>query len=327
MGIRYLNKFLKENAQQAISLTKLADLAGKKIAVDISIYMYRFASDNALIENVYLMLTLFRHYSITPIFVFDGKPPDDKHELLQKRRENKRKAEAEYNQLNRQLASVTDEAEKQELLYTMDMLKKQFVYIVKKDIDAVKQLIRGCGATYYDAPGEADELCAMLTLRGKVWACMSDDMDMFVYGCPRVLRYFSLLNHTTVLYDTTGILERLGISQRELREICVLSGTDYNVNPDDEHALVLSKTLKLFKKYHKSKGSETPAGFIEWLQLNEPALVQDSDRLERINTMFDLSLPMHDHLRRFEKIHIELGPFRAEEIQPILESDGFLFAC
>ena len=71
MGIRYLNRFLKDNASPSIKLCKLADLSGKKIAVDISIYMYRYASENNLIENIYLMLSIFRHYNIIPIFIFD----------------------------------------------------------------------------------------------------------------------------------------------------------------------------------------------------------------------------------------------------------------
>ena len=99
MGIRYLNRFLKDNASPSIKLSRLSELSGKKIAVDISIYMYRFASDNTLIENMYLMLSVFRHYNIIPIFVFDGKPPPEKRELLQKRKEDKQDAENEYKKL------------------------------------------------------------------------------------------------------------------------------------------------------------------------------------------------------------------------------------
>jgi 5'-3' exonuclease len=110
----------------------------------------------------------------------------------------------------------------------MDILKKKFIYISKNDIEDVKNLIRYYGATYYDAPGEADELCALLVIKNKVWACLSEDMDMFVYGCPYIIRYLSLLNHTVVLYDMKNILENLSMSQSELREICILSGTDYN---------------------------------------------------------------------------------------------------
>jgi len=37
----------------------MSELSGKKIAVDISIYLYKFASDDTLIENIYLMLSIF----------------------------------------------------------------------------------------------------------------------------------------------------------------------------------------------------------------------------------------------------------------------------
>ena len=117
-----------------------------------------------------------------------------------------------------------DEAEKQEIISNMDILKKKFINISKTDIELVKSLIRAYGASYYDATGEADEICALLNIKGKVWATLSEDMDMFVYGCQRVVRYISLLNHTAVLYDVKGILENLDITQRELREICILSG-------------------------------------------------------------------------------------------------------
>ena len=175
MGIRYLNRFLKENASSSIKLCNLAELSGKKIAIDISIYMYRFASDNNLIENIYLMLATFRHFNIIPIFVFDGKPPPEKRELLQKRKEDKQEAEEEYNKLKItiELNRDMDDADKQEIIYNMDVLKKKFVSIGKNVIENVKDLIRCYGATYYDAPSEADELCAMLTIKEKVWACLS----------------------------------------------------------------------------------------------------------------------------------------------------------
>ena len=207
MGIKYLNKFLKEEAKDSIKFMSISEISGKKIVVDISIYIYKYAAEDSLIENIYLMLSVFRHYNITPIFIFDGKPPTEKKELLQKRRTDKKEAEKEYNKLKSQIANnVMDEVEKQDIINNMDMLKKKFVCIHKYDIDNVKKLIRAYGATYYDAPGEADEICALLVLKNKVWACLSEDMDMFVYGCTRVIRYLSLLNHTMVLYDTKAIL-------------------------------------------------------------------------------------------------------------------------
>ena len=73
---------MKDNASSSIKLCRLNELSGKKIAIDISIYMYRFAADDTLIENMYLMLSVFKNYNIIPIFIFDGKPPVEKRELL-----------------------------------------------------------------------------------------------------------------------------------------------------------------------------------------------------------------------------------------------------
>jgi flap endonuclease-1 len=259
-------------------MSHISELNGKKIAIDVSIYMYKFASEGTLIENMYLMLSIFRYYNVIPIFIFDGKPPAEKKELLQKRREDKKEAEQEFNELKNKLQINTnmEESEKQEIMNSMDMLKRKFVNVSKNDIEKVKDLIRGYGSTYYDAPGEADELCAMLTIKGKVWACLSEDMDMFVYGCPRVIRYVSLLNHTYVMYNMKEILLDLGITQKELREICILSGTDYNcINGDDSKNHTLYTTLKHFKKYHNNnKKTNSDTCFYNWL-LNTTNYIND----------------------------------------------------
>ena len=323
MGIKYLNKFLRENTQNSIRLISMAELSGKKIAVDISIYMYKYESDNALIENIYLMLSVFRYYNITAIFVFDGKPPAEKKDLLNKRRENKKEAEEEFKQLKKQLTENNmDENEKQEIINSMDILKKQFVYINKLKIEQIKRLIRAYGSTYFDAPGEADELCAQLVIKNKVWACLSEDMDLFVYGCNRVLRYLSLLNHTAIIYDLKRILEELGISQKELREICVLSGTDYNFVNNDKNALNLFKTLKLFKKYHKQKTTDDSSCFYEWINNNTNFII-DNDLLTSVYNMFDIE--NKQHLSDFDYIKIINGHILRKEMKEILMEDGFIF--
>jgi flap endonuclease-1 len=324
MGIKHLNRFLREEAKDSIKFISLTEITGKKIAVDISIYMYKYASDGTLIENIYLMLSIFRYYNIIPIFIFDGKPPDEKKKLLVKRREDKKEALEEYNKLKKhlELNKQLEESNKQEIIANMDMLKKKFVHIEKKDIENVKKLIRAYGATYYDAPGEADELCALLTLKEKVWGCLSEDMDMFVYGCNKVIRYLSLLNHTAVLYDTKGILDNLKISQKELREICILSGTDYNINFDDnkKSEATLYKTLTYFKKFQKEN---TASEFYNWLNQHTD-YIKDNELLKKIYSMFDLSYN-NCNLENFKSIKITNGPIIKSEIKEILKTDGFIF--
>lgn len=337
MGIRYLNKYFREECKNtdAIKMIYMKQLSGKKIAVDISIYLYKFASDNKLIENIYSMLSIFRHYNITPIFVFDGKAPAEKKELLQHRIAEKKAAENEFNQLkiNLEYNSNIDEYEKHEIINKMDILKKKFIYISKNQIDDVKNLITYYGMTYCDAPNEADELCAMFAIKGIVWACLSEDMDMFLYGCPRVLRYLSLMNHTFVLYDTKQILHGLQLNQNELREICVISGTDYNSNKLKQCDLFT--TLKYFKKYKNyiknmkyNKNSEetkttTNDSFYNWLVENTNIIENYQDEsFATIYSMFELK---NEYLKHFETIKIVNTNIVFTEMKKLLKKDGFIF--
>ena len=58
--------------------------------------------------------------------------------------------------------------------------------------------------------------------------CMSEDMDMFVYGCTRVLRGFDLTERTLILYEMDLILKELKMDQLQFRENIFTTGTDYN---------------------------------------------------------------------------------------------------
>jgi len=318
MGIKYLNGFLRENCKGSIRSMSMAELSGKKIAVDVSIYLYKYAGDESLVENMYLMISTFRHYNIIPIFIFDGKPPAEKKELLNSRRENKQEAEKEYKRLKGILDSSNNDCDKLEIVANMDALKKKFIYVSKRQIELVKELMVGLGVTYYDAPGEADELCATLVLKKKVWGCMSEDMDLFAYGCTMVLRYFSLINRTVVVYFMKEILQELGITQKEFREICVLSGTDYNISKD---GLNFQKVIKYFRKYKKIKECSS---FYDWINQNFPECIEDYILLQKVYEMFDLS-DNNVYLKIYDSMHIENLHINKEILRPILRDDGFVF--
>jgi 5'-3' exonuclease len=100
MGIKSANKFLLDNcSKKAIHKALFSQFAGKTIAIDTMIFIYKYESENSLIENMYLLISILRHYNITPVFIFDGKPPVEKKELLYKRRVKKEEAEQKYNTL------------------------------------------------------------------------------------------------------------------------------------------------------------------------------------------------------------------------------------
>ena len=93
MGIKNLNRFLRVNCPQNIRQISLWDLRGKTIVIDASIYMYRFQTDNSLIEGIYQMVALLEHCKIKPIFVFDGPPPPEKARLKREKKKSKQLSE------------------------------------------------------------------------------------------------------------------------------------------------------------------------------------------------------------------------------------------
>jgi len=315
MGIRYLNRYLQSNCNEGIKQINLHELSGKKVAIDTSIYLYRYMGENALLENFYLMISIFREYNIAPLFVFDGKPPQQKEDLLKLRKEEKKEAEQKYKQLQETI-KYSDENEKKEILENLDTLKKMFIKIHHRDIDNVKSLIRSYGVSYIDAPGEADKLCAKLVNKNKVYACLSEDMDLFVYGCNRVLRYLSLLKKSAVLYDYKQILSELNLSSDEFKCICIVSGTDYNIDTNNN----LIKTLKIFKKYKKD--TETKLSFYEWLEENTD-YISDICELYQIHLLF--SLTDMDEYKKYEKTKINNGPINIDCLRNIMSKEDFIF--
>jgi 5'-3' exonuclease len=328
MGIKHLNKYLRNNCPDMIRSIQISELSGKKIAVDISIYLYKYEAEGALLENMYLLLSILRYYSIIPIFIFDGKPPVEKNALIQKRATNKVDAETEYKMLKEKLKDETNEENRQEIIEYMDQLKKKIIYITKEKTEKVKELIRNYGATYYDAPREADELCAMLVINKVVWACLSEDMDMFVYGCTRVIRYFSLMNHTGILYYTKGILEELELTQNEFREICVLSGTDYNIEHSKNiNIFVIMKYYKKYKDIFKNADANavsvsTSTKFYEWLN-DTTDITIDLDLIAKINDMF--TIKKQKHLEDYKKVSITNTTINYSGLEDILKDDWFIF--
>ena len=277
MGIRNLNRFIQQRCPETPTRIHLRDLTGKRIAVDTSIYMYRYSGEGALLENMYLMASVFRHYDIHAVFIFDGPPPPQKTDLIELRRKKKDIAKKQYDALatimkekKRAGYASVETTEIDDIEDSMRELKKQFVRLRDCDIANVKELLVSFGFATIDAEGEADVLCAKLSLKKRVDACLSDDTDMFVYGCPVVLRHISLLNHSVVSYDTREILKKLSLTQQEFKMMCVVCGTDYSPTTTTASTVspeVVFKKITKFKslppaeilKHHNSGG-----GFYDW---------------------------------------------------------------
>jgi hypothetical protein len=364
MGVRNLNRFIQHKCPDASCRVHLRELTGKRIAVDTSIYMYRYSGEGALLENMYLMASVFRHYNIHAVFVFDGVPPPQKTEIIEIRKKKKDQAKKQYDTLLKMTKEKRDASgceitttELDDIEETMRELKKQFVRLRDCDVSSVKELLVSFGFATIDAEGEADALCAKLSIRKRVDACMSDDTDMFVYGCPVVLRNISLLNHSAMRYDTSVILKTLGLTQQEFKMMCVVSGTDYSHHSDSSASSATSASFvspdAVFKKLAKFKSlpskdrqiyHESGGGFYDWY--SEQSTIKTSAK--RIDTsaaigaitylmneaMFDISSNTcgdtnchgHGHGQGYKQLVVlNRNDIRRKRIIEIMMKEDFIF--
>jgi flap endonuclease-1 len=307
MGIKLLNQFIKYTCKNTLKTVHLNDLRGKTICIDTHIYMYKFQQELSLIEGFYLLCNLFKKYEITPIFIWDGKTPQEKKEEIERRKKEKRKLTEKYYLMkeNYEKNKVKDNL----LLEKMEELKKRIVRIKHVDIENIKQLLDSYGITQVIAEGEADVLCAKMVLQKKAYACISDDMDLFVYGCPRVLRYLNLKKQTMCLYDTEKILKQLNISYTNFKTMCILCGTDYDNNT--------RSVFKLYKYYLIWKNKSVEKSYIIWIKENYCNEI-DLDDFNKIFILFNIDITK-------DESEILKGKYNKKKLYEILELDNFIF--
>ena len=376
MGIRMLNKFLQEKCKDSISCIDLSSLSGKKIVVDISIYLYKFLSEGALLENLYLMISIFRENNIIPIFIFDGKPPSEKNDTIAFRKKNKKNAREEYYRLKQILDDIASDAESCkesdivslcennvttnasnigktvvefdeettitiptnsiEIRNMMERLKKKFVILKSEHIQNAKTLLQAYGMTYYESPGEADMLCAKLVSKNIVYACLSEDTDMFVYGCARVLRYISLTSSTAILYDFQRIITTLDMNLYEFRQLCIMFGCDYlPCNKTQNYKnMTIFNSYKMFKKYKEycknivcdDEVCDTEVEeqcFYKWLLKENTEMSLYIQDASKIIDLFDISF--YNNLELYDNIKIINGPIDYKRLIEVMEKENFIF--
>jgi 5'-3' exonuclease len=313
MGIKNLNAYLTEKCSKTaihkIHLTKLQD---KTVAVDISIYMYKFKGEDNYMEQLYLFLSLFKYYCITPIFIFDGKAPPEKWRILKERYALRKEAEHKYDQI---VASAEDDLS-EDVTAELETLRKQMVRLDKDTVKNTKELMDAFGFAYYDAPSEADHLCAYFVNTGIAYACMSDDCDMFLLGCPRVLRCLSMLKHSAIIYHTDHILSDLNLTHAEFLEIAVLSGTDYSKSAE---SMGIAGIANLYHHAYKS-GTDRSIPFYEWMQQH---------RFISSETPFQKSCSMFQIQECFDEFRMKQAEFAGntniDEIKRIMTNHLFIF--
>ena len=314
MGIYLLNNYIKSHSSSnSIEIINLSNLSGKIISVDISIYLHKFLAEGDLFENLYLMFSLIKYYNIRPIFVFDGKPPPEKYELIQKRQLDRITAKNNYLKIIQDNNTTISNNE-------IINLKRKFMKPTKNDIIITQNLISAFGFIFLEAEGEADIVCAKLVIKKYAFACLSEDMDLFVYGCPRILRYLSLSNENCVIYNLHLILKDINLTFNEFKEICILAGTDYN-NSTNTKEINIPKAIELLNEYksYKIKNIKYNKDFYTWISDNYK-IIDNIFNLYNICNMFETNTI------NIKKLNYNLDEkIDVHKIKEIMKPHGFIF--
>lgn len=244
MGINGLTRLLQKESPDSIVTTNLHHISNKRVAVDASLFIYKMVcsfSDNDTnsmrhVTGLYYKNLNYLNLNITPIYIFDGKPPPQKDEVLKQRKQKQQSNQELYDK-------ETDEVKK-------NKYHKMTFRITKKHIDDVKTLLTHMGISYIDAPGEAEGYASELCRIGYVDYVVTEDMDTLAFGSPRMIR--TNIDKTIKRKDLISIinlediLKDFDMSYEEFLDVCIMSGCDYckNIRGIGPH-----KALSNIKKY------------------------------------------------------------------------------
>lgn len=177
-------------------------------------------------------------YGIKPVYVFDGKPPDLKKEVLVKRfgkREEAREQEEEKK----------DIADNQ----LLDQLARRQVRPTREHNAEVQRLLTLMGIPWVVAPSEAEAQCAELARAGKVFAAGSEDMDTLTFGTPILLKNLTASEQKKLPVTEINLekaLEGLNMPMEQFVDLCLLLGCDYL---DPVRGVGPKKALKLIQEF------------------------------------------------------------------------------
>jgi len=272
MGIKGLTKIINKESPESIQTEQLYKLSGKRVAIDSSLFIYKYLMNvryngksletkdskcTSHISGIFYKTILYLSLNITPIYIFDGKPPVEKNELIQDRKNKASKAKNEIKLVN---------SPEEKLKY-----EKQSIRVNKGHIDDIKKLLDLMGVEYLHMDGEAEAIASELCRINYVDYVVTEDMDTMAFGCPKLIRTCldkSIRRNDFVsIIDLSKIIGDLKLTNEQFIELCVLCGCDYCPNIPrigQVKALYIINNFPSVKDFLNSKHTYTvPENYLE----------------------------------------------------------------
>jgi 5'-3' exonuclease len=228
--------------------THISQFAFERVAIDTTLYIYKFkaAMGDRWISGFLNLIKCFRSNIVHPVFIFDGKPPIQKQEEQQARKDDRQKLQNNIDQLEKDITTYHATGDISENLMKLStpgkefdivevevrLLKKhdQVVHVTPIDFVTLKQLFDIMEIPYYTSPSEAEKMCSKLCIDGKVAAALSDDTDVIAYKCPKTICKLNTSSGGCFVVNHETLLVKLKINKHQFLDHCIMCGTDYNKN-------------------------------------------------------------------------------------------------
>ena len=262
MGIKNLNKFLKNNCPIIYEEIHISEYSYKKVAIDISLYLCKYKTicgDRWLSAFINLVACL-RKNEVHCVFIYDTGAPPEKAEERKARALQRDKLEKKVYKLEEALDKFRLTSEVDTILIelykkrnkikdpprlmkvsttdvdigfieeTVKKMRGQILNICPEDFQKTKDLFDILKVPYFNAPLEAETTCSDLCKRGLVDAVLSEDTDVLAYETPIFLSKIDTTNGTCTMINYSKMLEYLKLNSSEFLDLCIMCGCDYNKN-------------------------------------------------------------------------------------------------
>jgi len=292
MGIKNLNSILKQIDN--FPKKNIKNLKLSIIAVDFSLFLYRFIYNrNNPVECFLRQLSLFFKNNILPVYVLDGTAPEEKKDVLNKRAEKRDRNLDEIEKLNNLKLNTTDSEQLDALSEEIQKLEKRCVQIHHELYDDVLTLFDLCGVPVIQENCESDWILAKLSENKLVDLILSEDSDILVFGGSNLMKKFSIIEETTLIYDLNVILKKLKLTREQFVDMCILCGCDYtpkikNMNCCKSYELISQfKNIENIENYNINLENIQQARNIFNKKISEELLSELSKKILKKNFQFD----------------------------------------
>jgi len=252
---------------------------------------------------------------IRPVYVFDGTPHPLKAKTLKNRKERKEKAEIEWKEAIEKGDIEKAKTKAQQTSRVTDEIVKQS-----------KELLDALGIPYVQAPSEGESQASYMVKKGDAYAVGSQDFDCLLVGSPILVRNLTSSSRRKLpgkkayvkVYPTQIRLDQnlkaLGISHKQLVDMAILIGTDFN---DGVKGIGSKRSLDLIKKTGNIENAVATIGGDNAPTFDEIKEVRKIFLEPKVTDDYSLRWSVPDN-EKIIKLLCDEHHFTSERIEPVL---------